>query len=357
MEKKNTYLVIQTAFLGDVLLSFLMMQQLKKSMPNSIIFYVCRAGLKSAVELSGFVDTVFEVKKKDRQSYRSVKQALKMTHFECIFVAHRSFTSLLLASSINADYKIAFKSFFHMFFFKTVIFDKTKADAQRQLSLVEKYLFLKRIVYKTDISLSQNATVDENQFLKLPQFSKDEEVILPLVTNACDLLNKIENKKVISIFPGSVWDTKRWLVERFAELVAILSQEFQIVLLGSEQEKELCESIKGKTLNVCNLAGELTLRQTLGVIQKSALVISNDSGGQHLSALSKTPILTIFGPTILEFGYRAWSNNSYVIQSKKLACRPCGSHGHKICPINTHECMKSITVPQVIESVQKILNS
>jgi len=359
METKNFFLIIQTAFLGDVLLSFAMIQKLKKQVPNCVIYYVCKKGLKSAVELSGLVDIVFEVKKKDSESYRKVNYQLSNVHFECIFINHRSFTSLLFARSLKASFKISFRSLWHRLFFITVQFDKSQSDAMRQLSLVNKYFSLKEIQVNIDVKFDGfwKPKAVEDQFLKLPLIPKEEEVILPLVEKEMLNLNISNKKKIVSLFPGSVWQTKRWPEDRFAELATILSEKFQVVLLGSSQEKDLCASIQKVNRNILNFSGDLSLVQTLYVIQNSVLVISNDSGGQHLAALTKTPVLTIFGPTVLEFGYRAWSSQAYIVQSKKLSCRPCGSHGHEKCPIKTHECMKSITTSQVLQAVNYIINS
>ena len=60
-------------------------------------------------------------------------------------------------------------------------------------------------------------------------------------------------------------------------------------------------------------------------------------------------------PTVLDFGYRPWSNQTYIIEKVGLACRPCGKHGGHTCPIKTHDCMTHISASEVSQQAQVIL--
>jgi heptosyltransferase-2 len=58
---------------------------------------------------------------------------------------------------------------------------------------------------------------------------------------------------------------------------------------------------------------------------------------------------------VIEFGYRPWQNQTFIMQDSGLACRPCGPHGHRQCPLGTHACMKNITAEKVFQLAQGIL--
>jgi heptosyltransferase-2 len=76
-----------------------------------------------------------------------------------------------------------------------------------------------------------------------------------------------------------------------------------------------------------------------------------------LAALVSAPTVGIFGPTILEFGFRPWNSNAIVVEThKQLTCRPCGKHGPQVCPVGTHECMESINVETVWKAGQILLS-
>jgi len=73
----------------------------------------------------------------------------------------------------------------------------------------------------------------------------------------------------------------------------------------------------------------------------------------HLGSTAGTPTVSIFGPTILEFGYRPWNARAEIVQID-LSCRPCGKHGAKKCPLGTHACMKGISSRVVITAADRL---
>jgi heptosyltransferase-2 len=125
--------------------------------------------------------------------------------------------------------------------------------------------------------------------------------------------------------------------------------------MGGPGEEELCEKIGQQIPGALNLAGRTSLLETTTVLSGAKLVVTNDSGGQHLAALSGVPTVAVFGPTVPEFGFIPWNKQAQVVENKTLACRPCGKHGHQICPIGTHICMTSITADQVVEKALLVL--
>jgi len=164
-----------------------------------------------------------------------------------------------------------------------------------------------------------------------------------------------QKKELICIFPGSVWVTKKWTLQGFCKLAKALSETNTVVLLGSKEEHELGVEIQKSASKVQNQIGQTSLEQTLRLLSQAKLVITNDSGSQHLAALVEAPTISIFGPTVLDFGYRPWNPNAIVVENNAIACRPCGSHGHQKCPRGTHECMTSISSDQVLKEARKLI--
>jgi heptosyltransferase II len=66
-------------------------------------------------------------------------------------------------------------------------------------------------------------------------------------------------------------------------------------------------------------------------------------------------VLAVFGPTVKELGFYPYSKKAVVVENNNVACRPCGLHGHKKCPNQTNECMKSITPIEVFEALETLL--
>lgn len=164
----------------------------------------------------------------------------------------------------------------------------------------------------------------------------------------------------ICLFPGSVWATKKWTEEGFIQTgKAYLEKGFDVHIMGGPGEEQIAqrvqEALGSQDPRVKNWAGRAALMKTMQILENASLVVTNDSAGQHMAALLEIPTVTVFGPTVLEFGYRAWNNKSVVVENKNLSCRPCGKHGHHQCPIGTHECMKSVSAETVVLAGESLL--
>ena len=127
-----------------------------------------------------------------------------------------------------------------------------------------------------------------------------------------------------------------------------------VVVAGSPAEHELCAEIIKGLPGTYNLAGNTDLYDMIHVLRPAKYLVSNDSGTMHLAAAAGTPSVSIFGPTVLKLGYRPWQTEAKVVQ-RPLKCRPCGLHGHKKCPIGTHDCMKNVPVSDVLKATESYL--
>lgn len=162
---------------------------------------------------------------------------------------------------------------------------------------------------------------------------------------------------VICLCPGSVnSEAKRWPADNFAALADLLNRELDafVVFLGAPTESGLVESIiRGmRHGNALNLAGETDIEQSLGIMNLSSLVISNDTGSAHLAVAASARVLTIFGPTIP--GATAPFGRDAEIITGASECSPCR---HFSCPLPDHPCMRSITPQSVFDKASRMIES
>ena len=198
---------------------------------------------------------------------------------------------------------------------------------------------LPTIPTKTEIGLRSVLLEDEEAWVKLKKRIPSLE----------------SDKKRICLFPGSIWATKRWTEDGFVEVSRSLVQKNnQVLICGSKEEQDLCERIAKQSPGSVNLGGHTSVYESAILLAHSNLMVGNDSASTHLATVAEISTITLFGPTILEFGYRPWSNQAYVLQTN-LSCRPCGPHGHHKCPIGTHDCMKKISAKEVQNLVSKLV--
>ncbi|MFM2000515.1 MAG: hypothetical protein RL204_2462, partial [Bacteroidota bacterium] len=154
--------------------------------------------------------------------------------------------------------------------------------------------------------------------------------------------------RFVTISPASVWETKKFPIEKWIELIHRLN--CRVVLLGGPSDRGLCNQIAEKCHNriVQVLAGDLTLLQSAALMSKAQMNYTNDSGPLHLASAMNAPTTAVFCSTIPEFGFGPLSDNSKVVESTiDLACRPCGLHGHRKCPQGHFKCGISIQIDQL----------
>lgn len=332
-------LVIQTAFIGDVILTLPLVQALKDFFAQSTIDIVVVPRSAEVCSNHPAVSNVIRFDKggsaKGVGGLIRTARGLRSTGYDVAFVPHRSLRSAVLAFLAGIPLRVGFnRSAGRFLFTSTVRYDGDVHEIERNLSLLRAY------------GIETPATI-------LPRVYPGQAE-----KDAVDRLIPIERKRpsaLVAIAPGTVWNTKRWLKERFAELAGMLIAEGKrVVLVGGEDDAKLCEEIAALVgpEKVLNTAGRLSLLGSAELLSRCALLVSNDSAPMHLAVAVGTPVVAIFGATVPEFGFSPAGVHDEVVEVRGLSCRPCSSHGGDECPIKTFECMVNITPERVMAKVR-----
>jgi heptosyltransferase-2 len=149
-----------------------------------------------------------------------------------------------------------------------------------------------------------------------------------------------KDERLIALAPGSVWATKRW--PGFAALAQSLATHGLIAVIGGEADRELARAILAATPRAIDATGQLSLLESAELIRRSALLVTNDSLPQHLASAMGTRTLAIFGPTVPGFGFGPLAPHSTAVGHESLPCRPCHPHGPAVCPLGHHRCMRDL---------------
>jgi heptosyltransferase-2 len=148
----------------------------------------------------------------------------------------------------------------------------------------------------------------------------------------------------VLLAPGARWATKRW--PWFPGLAAALP--LPVVVIGGTEDREAGDAVRraapGRTHSA---AGDLTLPESAGLIERAALVVSNDSVALHLASALARPVVAVAGPTGPAPGFEPFSAADRVVAHPDLPCRPCSRHGHDHCPLGHHRCMRELEVERV----------
>ncbi len=357
----ETNLLIQTAFVGDLLLTIPLMRWMRRSAPPADrLALFCRKGLGNFFLHTGMVDQLFEVDKTNSSDWRKVKKELQDHHFQTLVSAHQSFRTATIVASLNAHLKIGYQNPWS--FWAYDVREKRPMhlpEALRLLALARK-LNSELEGHMRDLESSgkdhQIPSLDQPippwSSLSLSDFVEDPSTLS--VQKVLQILSKIRTP-FVCFAPGSVWETKCWTTEGYAQLgQSFHEMGYTVVLLGSEQERVKTQAIAAKIPESLDLSGQTNLFESFLVLRRGSLAICNDNGGMHLACAANTPTVGIFGPTVLKLGYRPWSSRSLIVE-KDHSCRPCGKHGSAKCPIGTHVCMTSIQARDVLEVCRKLL--
>jgi heptosyltransferase II len=164
------------------------------------------------------------------------------------------------------------------------------------------------------------------------------------------------SNKILGINPGATYgSSKQWYPKKFADVVTVLSNEYDIVIFGGEKEKDIALEIEKSLIekgvnNFQNLSGQTSIHELLTKIANLDLIITGDSGPMHLAAAYNIPTIAIFGPTNHKETSQ-WMNKKSIVVKKDLVCQPCMK---RVCPLKHHKCMKLIEASDVLKEVKNL---
>jgi heptosyltransferase-2 len=162
------------------------------------------------------------------------------------------------------------------------------------------------------------------------------------------------HQSLVVLAPGSTWATKRW--PYFAELARILARSFRLAIVGSEADQDAARSIRNEAaVEILDATGELSLLGSAELIGRAAALVTNDSAPLHLASAMNTPTVAVFGPTVPAFGFGPLSSRSAVAGVDALACRPCHRHGPRRCPLGHWRCMRDLSPEHVAQLVEDVI--
>ena len=168
--------------------------------------------------------------------------------------------------------------------------------------------------------------------------------------------NKLGKNKILGINPGASYGSaKRWYPGEFANVASALSSEYDIVIFGGLDEKNIAADIEKILIekgvnNYQNLVAHTSISQLMSHISSLDLFITGDSGSMHLAACFQIPTVSIFGPT-KDNETSQWMNESSFVIKKNLVCQPCMKRS---CPLKHHNCMKLIKAKDVLNVIDRI---
>ncbi|MCH2231431.1 MAG: glycosyltransferase family 9 protein [Crocinitomicaceae bacterium] len=315
-------LIIQTAFLGDVILATPIVSELNRLFPKSKIDFLVKKGNESLLANNPKLENilVFDKTNGKWKSIISLIKYFRKKKYDLVVNLHRYGSSGIISGLSGGKQRFGFKknpfSFLYTKSFDHNIGDGTH-EVERNLSVIK----------------------------ELGAVAKVRPELFPSMDDRM-AINNFKTGNYYCIAPASVWFTKQLPLNKWSELIQTLPETESIYLLGGEDDIQLCEKLKNENPkhNIEILAGKLSLLKSAALMETATRNYVNDSGPLHLASSVNANVTAFFCSTVPNFGFGPLSEDSKILEVKDLGCRPCGLHGHKECPKGHFKCAENILI-------------
>ena len=308
-------LVVRFSAIGDILLTFPVVEALQHKYPSAEIHFLTKPSNKSVLELlSGKVHPRFL-----QESLVQTAKQLRRERYDLVIDLHNNLRTFLLQA-------LMLKGSWHRFRklnFQKWLLTSFKWNTLPKVHVVERYA----------------------------QAAKVNPTSVTLVVNnpAFDSLTS----NYVAWVLGATFSTKQFPLSKLIETIERL--DMPIILLGGDKENALASSLQAHFPSLISLVGKTSLTEAALVLSKANVVVTNDTGLMHLAAFYGKPMVCIWGNTVPEFGmYPYQSTPVFHAQVRNLSCRPCSKIGHKTCPKGHFDCMLKQQTTEISEQITSL---
>lgn len=324
------FLIIQTAFIGDVVLATAIAEKLHSAFPEAGIDMLVRQGNEQLLAGHPFIGKVWVWNKKRKKTANLLRLAreIRAEKYDEVINLQRFFSTGLLTVLSGAKVKRGF--------------DKNPLSVFFQVK--------KKHVMSKDGHAHET---ERNQ--ELIQDITDKQAARPALyppEESFARVKELTGQTFICCAPASVWFTKQYPEEYWSKLISKVPHQYKVYLMGGPADHMLCERIgkASQNPNAINLCGQLSFLDSAALMSQAAMNYVNDSAPMHFASAVNAPVTAIYCSTVTQFGFGPLSDKRYIVEIEKpLYCRPCGLHGYKSCPQTHFKCARDIPHNRLIE--------
>jgi len=337
------FLIIKLSALGDIVHALPVARTLRQANPDAFIAWMIEERYQELIQNNPDLDEVIPIRTKtwrknwNRETFREILQIIKnlrQQKFDVVFDLHGLVKSGLIAMLSGARIKFGFHRKNCKEKISAIFTNKKGPYMAGGIHVVDMYL-----------TLVQTALGIQNEVKQFPLPEIQEKKVEDFFQSHPNLTTK----PIIGINSGAGFESKLWDLDRFAQLADRIAVEMNCSILltwgpGEEHKtKQIAASMKQK----CWIAPPTTILESIALYKHLALLVSCDSGPLHLCAALGIPTVSLFGPTDPVRNGAYGSNHETVY--KMLSCSFCWK---RKCPLGTSDCMKQVTVDEVLKAVQ-----
>jgi heptosyltransferase-2 len=327
------FLVIQTAFTGDVVLATAVTEKLHQHYPDATIHFLLRKGNEGLLDGHPYIGEVIVWNKNEGKMANLVKiiSRVRSNQYTHVINLHRFASSGIITALSGAAF--------------TVGFDKNPLSP----------LFTHKIAHQINTQPSATPVHETSRNQLLIASMTDATPAPPALYPTTDHLASVAGYKAIGpyvcIAPSSVWFTKQFPTHKWAQLIRNIPPTYHVYLIGGPGDEENAQAIIAASgrAGVSSLCGKLSYLSSVALMKDAVMNYANDSAPLHFASAINAPLTAVFCSTIPAFGFGPLRPEAKVVETTEpMPCRPCGLHGHRECPKGHFNCANTITNQQLL---------
>lgn len=328
----RTILVIKLRAVGDVVLSTLVLPNLRAAYPHATIDVLTETPSVDVVRLRPDVSRVV-VYDRMRMSGLALILMVRRGRYDMVIDLFGNPRTALVTRLSGARHRVGYKFRGRTYAYNIVVTPRGGEVHNSQFNL--------DAIERLGVPI-----VDRS--LKFYMGPSDEVFVQRFLVEA-----RLDSAVLIGLQGGGGWYTKRWHLKDFAALADKIHSQYgwTIVLPWGPGQRDEVETI-AQHMHVRPYIPPLTtLPQLAALLKRCAYIVSNDSGPMHIAAAVGTPVLGIFGPTRPEL-QGPYGPRNLTVRNEGLDCLGCNLTS---CPIG-NPCMNALGVDTVFAAFEKLLH-
>lgn len=355
MVEASKILIVQPNWVGDAVMATPMLRAVRELYPNSHISYLMRRYVKPLYMGMPWPDQLItyrtgKTKAKAGKGMFDLAARLRAGKFDLAVLLPNSFKSALLCKMAGIPKVLGYERDGRSFLLSDRLLPVKERGKYVPTPIVDYYLGLARYLGSRHADQRLQLWVTEADRCEAGEVFRRAGLDLDLERPAAH-----GGKPLVVLNPGAQYGAaKCWLPEYFAQLGDRLVDELgaTVLISAAPRERAIVDAIKGhmKRPAVDLAARGLTLGAVKDIVRRCDLMVTNDTGPRHIAAAFDVPVVTVFGPTHME-----WTEIHFPKERKvavKVFCGPCQK---KICPLD-HRCMTEVTPGMVFAKATELLH-
>jgi lipopolysaccharide heptosyltransferase II len=323
-------LVIKLRAIGDVVLSTIVLKNLRSAFPQAHVDFLTEPGGAGVLKGNPFIDELVVFRKQDTSGFGLVT-LVRNRRYDLVIDLFGNPRTALVTRLSGARHRVGYRFRGRAYAYNHLV--EPRGDR----------------VHNTQFNLDALAAIDVpivDRNLHIVPSGADEaraEQILAETVPA--------RRRIVALVVSGGWTIKRWPLDRFAELGDYLVGEFNahVLLPWGPGEQGDVEQVRARMKGNATVLPATTLLEMASVLKRCSFVVANDSGPMHIAAAMGTPVLGIYGPTlpVLQGPY---GDQHRTIRNERLTCLGCN---RTTCPIGD-PCMLELSVQEVLAAVRTL---